>query len=151
MADAMDDVRGCVFVDAGLPTPGRSWFETAPVEVAEHLRGMARDGWLPPWWKWWGPDVLAELVPDAEVRARFAAECLPLPLGMFEDALPSAPGWKQQAGAYLRLSEAYQEPAEQARDLGWPVVELASHHLGVLAEPELVVGPLLDLVLELQG
>jgi hypothetical protein len=150
IADAMHHVRGCVFVDAGLPTPGLSWFETAPAELADHLRGMVRDGWLPPWSEWWGPEALADLVPDAEVRARFTAGCLPLPLGLFEEALPKAPGWRQRAGAYLRLSEAYQEPAEQARALGWPVVELASHHLAVLAEPELVVGPLLDLVVELQ-
>lgn len=44
MADAIDDVRGCVFVDAGLPTPGRSWFDTAPGELADQVRGMA---WMP--------------------------------------------------------------------------------------------------------
>lgn len=70
---------------------------------------------------------------------------------MFEEALPAAPGWRERAGAYLRLSEAYEEPANQARSLGWPVIELMSHHLAVLAEPELLVGPLLDLALKLQG
>lgn len=149
MADAVDDACGCVFLDAGLPAPGMSWFETAPAELADQLRGIARDGWLPPWSDWWGPDALAELVPDARVRARFAAGCPPLPLAMFEEAGPSAPGWQDRPGAYLRLSEAYQEPAEHARGLGWPVVELASQHLGVLTEPKLVAGALLDLVTEL--
>jgi hypothetical protein len=55
-----------------------------------------------------------------------------------------------EAGGYLRLSEAYQEPAEEAKALGWPVTELVSHHLAMVTDPELVAGPLLDLVRQLQ-
>ena len=150
VADAVESVCGCVFVDAGLPTPGMSWFQTVPAELAEQLRGTARDGWLPPWSEWWGPEALEELLPDARVRARFAAGCPRLPLAMFEEPLPPAPHWQDRPGAYLRLSDAYQEPAERARELGWPVTELASHHLAVLTEPQLVINPLLDLVAELQ-
>jgi hypothetical protein len=38
--------------------------ETAPPELADQLRAMATDGWLPPWSDWWGADDLTELLPD---------------------------------------------------------------------------------------
>src|SRR5919197_552615 len=41
------EVEAAVFVDAILPHPGASWFDTAPSALAEHLRGLAADGWLP--------------------------------------------------------------------------------------------------------
>ena len=45
----LGQVRGYVFVDAGLPNPGQNWMETAPPELAAQLREMADDqGWLPP-------------------------------------------------------------------------------------------------------
>src|SRR3984885_11804124 len=57
-----EGVRGYIFVDAGLPTPGRSWMETAPPELAARLRGMAGpQGCLPPWSQWWGDEELAAL------------------------------------------------------------------------------------------
>lgn len=150
MGDAVGGVEGYVFVDAGLPAPGKSWFETVPPALGAQLRGMARNGMLPPWPQWWSPGELEELLSNAEVRKRFAAECPPLPLAMFEEALPPSPRWADRPGAYLRLSDAYQRPADQARALGWPVVELAGQHLSILIEPELVLEPMLDLVAQLR-
>lgn len=146
-AEASDGVvEGCVFVDAGLPTPGRSWFEVVPPELATAVRGLARDGWLPPWSQWWGPDELSELLPQRPLREQFAAGCPPVPVAMFEEALPPSPGWIERPGAYLRLSGAYHDASQQARALGWPVIELDADHLSVLSRAELVVDPLLDLV-----
>lgn len=143
-------VRGCVYVDAGLPTPGRSWLQSAPPELASQVQGMAQDGWLPPWSLWWGSDALVELLPDDETRERFAADCPPLPMAMFEEALPPSPGWAGRPSAYLRLSDAYREPADQAKRLGWPVTCLHGHHLSVLTQPDLVVEALLDLIARLR-
>lgn len=147
----LDRVVGYVFVDAGLPSSGQSWLDSAPPELAEQLRGMAAAGWLPPWSAWWGEEGLVELLPDAELRESFAAGCPRLPLAMFEEVQPSVPGWPDAPCAYLRLSDAYREPAERARALGWPVAELATHHLAMLSHPELLLGPLLDLVRRLEG
>jgi hypothetical protein len=147
---ALDQVEGYVFVDAGLPFPGQSWLETAPPELAAQLGSMAEDGWLPPWSEWWGTDSLAELLPDPGVRKRFTAGCPRLPMAMFEEVQPAAPSWPDAPCAYLRLSEVYQEAADRAKALGWPVAQLASHHLAVLTDPDLVVGPLLDLVRRLR-
>ena len=50
IAEAVGDrTRGAVFVDAMLPQPGRSWFDTAPPGLEAQLRGIADRGLLPPW------------------------------------------------------------------------------------------------------
>ncbi len=116
-------VRGYIFVDAGLPTPGQAWMET---------------------------EALAELVPDPAVRQDFAAGCPPLPLAMFEEIHPPAPQWPDAPAAYLQLSEAYEDQAAKARELGWPVIEQMSHHLALLTEPGRVAGSLRELIAQLR-
>ena len=144
-------VRGYVFVDAGLPAPGQSWMETAPPELAAQLRDMADDqGWLPPWPRWWGDEVLAELIEDPAARRHFAAGCPPLPLAMFEEVHPPAPQWPDAPAAYLQLSEAYETQAAAARELGWPVTERASHHLAPLTDPAMVAESLRELLGQLR-
>lgn len=143
-ARATSRVRGCVFVDSRLPQPGTSWFATAPAELAGHLR-KGRDGWVPRWSDWWGPDELARLLPDPLVRARFVRGCPRLPRALFDEVQPEVPGWQDAPCAYLRLSEEYREPCEEARRRGWPVIELASHHLGLITDPETVTDAILDL------
>lgn len=100
----------------------------------------------PCWWDTWGDDALRELVPLDGVRALMVADCPALPLAMFEEPLPPAKHWLETPGAYLRLSEAYQDPAGRARRLGWPVVELSGHHLFLVTEPEMVVRALVRLL-----
>ena len=125
-----------VFVDARLPAPGRSWMDTVTPGLAARLREMADpQGRLPPWSQWWGEEELAALVPDPAVRQHFAAGCPRLPLAMLEEVLPPAPGWPDAPGGYLQLSEAYEGEAGRARELGWPVRQMLSHHLSLLTEP----------------
>lgn len=143
----LDQVRGYVFVDAGLPNPGQSWMETAPPELAAQLRDMADDqGWLPTWPQWWGDEALAELIPDPAARRHFAAGCPRLPLAMFEEVHPPVPRWPDAPAAYLRLSEAYEDQAAAARELGWPVAERASHHLAPLTDSAMVAESLRELL-----
>jgi alpha-beta hydrolase superfamily lysophospholipase len=92
-----------------------------------------------------GP-LLAALLPDPAVRQRFAAECPRLPLAMFEEVHPPAPGWTDAPGGYLQLSEAYEGEAARARELGWPVRQQLSHHLALLAEPGQVARELRQLI-----
>jgi hypothetical protein len=147
----MDQVLGYIFVDAGLPIPGQSWMETVPSELTAQVREMAdAEGWLPPWSQWWGDEVLAELIPDPGARRRFAAGCPRLPLAMFEEAHPPVPQWPDAPGAYLQLSEAYDDQAVRARELGWPVTEQISHHLALLTDPGSVAGSLRELVGQLR-
>ncbi|MEO8813148.1 MAG: hypothetical protein ABI376_09595, partial [Caulobacteraceae bacterium] len=47
--DGRASVVGTIFVDAILPTPSRSWLETAPAALARRLLDRAARGRLPPW------------------------------------------------------------------------------------------------------
>jgi DNA polymerase III subunit epsilon len=139
--------RGYVFVDAGLPTPGRSWMQTVPPGLAAQLRAMAdSEGWLPPWSQWWGDEEMAILLPDPVLRERFASECPRLPLALFEETHPPAPNWPNAPGGYLQLSEAYEADAAAARELSWPVMQHRSHHLALLTNPDVVAGEMLRLI-----
>lgn len=140
-------VRGYVFVDARLPAPGHSWMETATPALAAWLRDMVDSrGLLPPWPGWWSGDELAALLPDPVIRQRFADECPRLPLAMLEEVHPPAPEWPVVSGGYLQLSGPYEGEAARARELGWPVRQLPSHHLALLTEPGLVARELRELI-----
>ena len=145
-------VRGYIFVDAGLPAPGQAWMDAVPSALAAQLRGMAdTQGWLPPWPTWWGDEELARLLPDPAARQAFTAGCPRLPLAMFEEIHPPAPHWPDAPAAYLQLSEAYEQEAATARELGWPVATLMSHHLALLTDPGGIARSLHDLIGQLPG
>jgi hypothetical protein len=69
---------------------------------------------------------------------------------MFEEVHPPAPQWPDAPGAYLQLSEAYQDQAARAAELGWPVAERMSHHLAPLTHSAMVAGSLHDLLGQLR-
>jgi pimeloyl-ACP methyl ester carboxylesterase len=147
-ADALDEpVTGLVFLDAGLPTPGRSWRETVPAELFTSLRDKSREGLLPRWPEWFEPDPLPRLVPDTVLRAQIAEEAPEVPLAFLKEPRPSVE-WTGPA-AYLQLSSAYDADAAAAMRLGWPVRRLHTHHLAAATEPELVADALLGLLAEL--
>jgi len=129
-----DRVAGVIFVDAILPHPGRSWFDTAPGEMRERLRDGALMGELPAWDEWWPPGALERLVPDAAQREALVAELEPLPIGYFEELAPGAD--MNAPAAYLQLSGAYDDEGKVAGRYGWPLVRLPLHHLAMLTNPE---------------
>jgi hypothetical protein len=121
--------------------------ETVPPELATQLRQMADDqGWLPPWPQWWSDETLTGLIPDPAARRHFAAGCPRLPLAMFDEVQPPAPQWPDAPAAYLQLSEAYEDQAARARELGWPVAERISHHLAPLTDSDLIAESLCELL-----
>jgi pimeloyl-ACP methyl ester carboxylesterase len=146
-----EGVQGYVFVDSRLPAPGRSWMETVSPGLAARMREMAEpQGWLPPWPQWWGEAELAVLLPDPAVRRHFAMGCPRLPMAMFEEIYPPAPGWPNAPCGYLQLSQAYEGDAARARELGWPVRQQLSHHLGLLTEPGQVAREVRELIGQLR-
>jgi pimeloyl-ACP methyl ester carboxylesterase len=140
-------VLGYVFVDARLPSPGRSWMQTVQPGLAARLREMADPrGWLPPWPQWWGEEELAALLPDPAARQHFAAGCPRLPMAMVEEVQPLAPGWPTAPSGYLQLSVAYEGDAARARELGWAVRRHLSHHLALLTDPGQVAHEIRQLI-----
>lgn len=143
-------IQALIYVDAGLPYPGRSWFQTAPPELVDQLHRLAgADGRLPPWHEWFPAGTLAELLPEPQLRARFTGELTRLPVGYFQEPT-SDRDWSGAAG-YLLLSEAYRDQAERAAELGLPVLERPSHHLGMLTAPEPVAAALAQLLRRWSG
>ncbi len=135
-------VRGAIFVDALLPGPG-SWFEGAPPPLAAKLRDMANDGRLPPWNEWFPEAMIANLIPDAAMRAEFVAGIPRLPLAYFAEQPPEVTIWPVSHLAYVRLSDAYREQAAAARADGWQqVVDADLDHIAPYTRP----GAVADLI-----
>jgi hypothetical protein len=147
-------VAAAVFVDAILPHPGASWFQTAPPALREQLFGLARDGRdgrLPAWHQWFPPDAVTGLLPEEDLRRRFIAELPRLPLAYFEEPAPVVDGWPLACCGYLRLSGAYDGVADQAERHGWLVVREPADHLAMLTRPAAISGLLDRLVKALVG
>jgi len=108
-----------VFVDAMLPQPSRSWFDTAPPGLEAQLRGLADHGLLPPWHEWFPPGSLEALVPDRVRRRRLVAEIPRLQVAYFDEPAPPAQFAKSVACAFLRLGPPFDAAADKAERLGW--------------------------------
>lgn len=135
-----------VFVDALLPSPGLSWFDTASEAQAERLRSLGVDGLLPPWHRWF-PDGAVERLLPARARERFVRTVPRLPLAYFAERSPRAP---VPPGAYVRLSAAYEPQADDSEHRGWPVRRVDAGHLAMLSRPESVAGMIEAVVSELR-
>lgn len=146
VAEAVPGVGGAVFVDALLPHPGASWFDTVPAAMRERLLDLAEGALLPKWSDWFGPEAMAGLLPDAEQRARFVAELPRVPLDYFRETAPDPRSWPPQRCAYVRLSGAYREQAAEAERRGWPVRVLDGDHLSIMTRPDEVAGLIVEAV-----
>jgi len=143
-------MSAAVFVDAVIPRPGHSWFDTAPPALGRRLRELSQQGVLPPWNEWFPPESIASHVPDDALRARFLAEIPRLPLEYFEEVAPEVEGWDAIPCGYLRLSDAYEDIAAEAAARGWPLTHQPSDHLAMVTQPEAIAAAL-DQMLEQMG
>lgn len=147
-ADSLEDgVAGLVFVDAGLPTPGRSWRDTVPASLYAELRALSREGRLPRWQRWFDPDPLASLVADPALRAEIADEAPEVPIAFLKEERPEVE-WTGPAG-FVLLSEPYESDAVAAEARGWPIRRLATHHLAPATDPGPVARAILEVLSEL--
>ncbi len=150
IADALPGgAGGMVFVDAILPHPGKTWFETAPPDLSARLRERATDGRIPPWPEWFPAPVLTGLLPDADVRAAFSDEARPIPASYLAEPAPATRVAPSTRCAYLQLSAGYEAEASAAVAAGWTVTRHSSHHLAILTDPIGVAGALHGLIQDL--
>ncbi|WP_426502118.1 alpha/beta hydrolase [Dactylosporangium sp. McL0621] len=132
----------CVFVEAALPArsgPSRA----ATPERVEVLRGLARDGRLPRWTDWW--EDVTPLFPDAETQREVSQEQPRLPLSYYTEPIANPPGWAALPCGYILFSPAYEPVAADARERGWPVVELPGRHFHQLVDPDAVTAAVVAL------
>lgn len=134
-----------IFLDALLPHPGLSWFETLPTMMADRLRAASADGFLPPWPGWWAKGVLEQLVPDIELRRTISAEARGVPLSYVMAKAPRVLGWEQSAVCnYVQLSDGYEEQAQAAAKMGLTVDRFHGNHLSMVSAPASVADLLMD-------
>jgi len=139
-------LRAVVFLDALMPHPGRSWFDTLPAAMAERLRAAAADGSAPPWPTWLPPGALEQLLPDGEARATLVAEASAAPRAFLEAPAPDIAGWSRGvACGYLQLSPAYADEVAAAEGQGWATERFDRNHLSLMTRPEAVAAALLRL------
>jgi len=145
-ASTQAPVAAYIFVDAGLPHPERSRIEemeaTAPpfaVELRAHLEAKGR---FPEWTE----SDLRDVVPDDTARRRLVAELRPHPLSFFKEPMPALPSWPDAPCGYIRFSDAYSRPGDEARRNGWAYRECKGGHFHMLVEPEQVAEALVELV-----
>jgi len=145
IAEAVGDrTTGAVFVDAMLPQPGRSWFDTAPPGLEAQMRGLAVDGMLPPYHEWFPPGALADWVPDPQRRRRLIAEIPRMPVAYFDEPAPPTRFTESVACAFVRLGAPFDAAADKAERLGWWVARRDWDHLRMLSDPHAVA----DLVVQ---
>lgn len=131
------------FVDAAVPPTSRAYRTPSNIEVL--LDKQTVDGRLRPWLDWWPTEVVADLLPDPEDRARLAIDLPRLPRSFHRGEIPVPDGWSSRHCLFLRLSEAYDAELAEATRRGWPTATLDSTHLGPFVEPERVAAALADL------
>ena len=145
LAQASCTIAGFVFVDAGLPYPGRSIVEEAPAGFVARLRERTTDGRLAPWSRWFDEDPLARLIPNADVRAALKAAEPRAPFAYLKAVSPASDAWERLPAAYLQLSANYEAAAARAEARGWPVRRIRLHHLAMASHPAEVAAPLAEL------
>jgi hypothetical protein len=138
-----------VFVDAGLPHPGRSRLASIHPSFRGRLAELASDGALPPWPAWFDDGAVEALVPEPELRNRVLAELQPIPVALLEEPMPNAPGWPDAPCGYLRFSAVYAGEEADAAGRGWPVAVLEGGHLLTVVAPQSVADALDGLVARL--
>ncbi|MGH2447605.1 MAG: hypothetical protein ACRDFS_03250 [Chloroflexota bacterium] len=138
-------IAGYLFVDAGLPIPGQSRLdeleETLP-EVCAELRQLLTQGERYPQWT---DEEVRDVLPDEGLRRGILAELRPRGRAFFTEQFPTIESWPDAPCGYLQFSDAYEEPAGQARALGWPTRAFQAGHFHMVVDPYVVSAALLDL------
>jgi hypothetical protein len=139
-------VHAYVFVDASIPRAGASRLDLMKVESMEWAeqfqQELERGGRYPNW----DFDDLREVIPDESLCKLMVAEIRPRGLSFFTESIPVFDTWPDAPCVYVRLSPPYQEPAEQARRLGWRTYDLEAGHFHMLVDPKTVTDMIVEAV-----
>ncbi|MEZ5340564.1 MAG: hypothetical protein R2706_03695 [Acidimicrobiales bacterium] len=139
------DVAGVVLVNGRFPADGRSPVEE-DLPLAPMLDAMIRpDGYLPPWYRWWG-SLVEDMLPDEAARRRIFSEAHCVPRSIFDQPIP-APRLPPSIGlGYLAMGEMYRPSHDRAVAEGWVVGEVRGEHLHMVVDPPGVTDALVELV-----
>lgn len=131
-------IRAAVYLDAFVPSAGRSLFDHIPPAMRERFLAAAAGGdAVPP------PPAEAFLVPP-EDRAWVDALCTPQPLRSFIEALPATGALDYVPRRIYVRASVYDSPAfrpfaeRAAADPAWRLVEMAGGHDLMIDAPDAV-------------
>lgn len=136
---ARHPIKAYLFVDAGLPYPGKTPLEEMPEELRQLLAAGER-------FPNWSDEDLREELPDGGVRQQVLAQVQPRSLSFFEEVMPDIPGWPDAPGGYLLLTQGYRPYLQQAQRAGWPSRTLPAGHFHMLVDPVAVATTLVELM-----
>jgi hypothetical protein len=144
-------VQGYLFVDAGLPHPGKSRLDEIRMSGPEFAKEFERDlragGRLPEW----SDEDLRDIIPNDQARAGLLAELRPRPLAFFTETLPDVADWPDASCGYVLFSQPYEAAAEQARSAGWPMRAFDAGHFHMLVDPLTVAATLAEMAAGFQS
>jgi hypothetical protein len=139
-------VAAVVYLDAGLPTNGRSRIAQLRLEspqFADELQAQLHEGALFPDWS---DADLRDLVPDGARRRRLLDGVRRLPVRYWEEPIPAADPPEHHRGVLL-LSDGYRFTREAAEACDWPVIDLGTqNHFLALADERKACDALLGLL-----
>jgi hypothetical protein len=139
------EVPALMFVDCLLP-PSAGSAPVGPPPLMAWLRTLATKGRVPPLWDWFGDEVMSELVRDEDLRAKLEAEMPSFPVTYFDSRVEMPDGWGDRPSGYVLLGhDFYGATAENARNRGWPVIDLGGGHFAPATRPAAVTDALLEL------
>jgi pimeloyl-ACP methyl ester carboxylesterase len=138
-----EQVGRLVYVDAVVPTPGRSWADCIPPEARDQRRALiARHGHIPP------PPASAYGL-TGEDAAWVEQRQTPHPAGVFEEPLSfDADRWAARPRTYVDCTAPALTAIDPSRRLvrsqpGWELVELATGHDPMVSAPDRLAAALL--------
>jgi hypothetical protein len=133
---AIGSPAGYIFVDAGMPQNNKSRLDLFAPDEADRFRQAATNGYIP----LWKEEVLSKVIPDPQVRHTFVSELRPVPIAVYEEQIPVPESWPDAPCAYLSFSKStsYAVDIKQAREQGWPYIELSGYHFHQLVDPKAV-------------
>ena len=142
--------EGYVFMDAGLPHPGRSRLdevrasvpEAAGDEMAEYLAGGGA-------WPAWSDEDLSPLVTDGTARRALLDMVVPRSGNFWTEPMPGLGLWPDARVGYLRLSHTYEGAASDARSRGWVTRAVDGTHFDPFAQEGKVAEELVALLAEM--
>ncbi len=139
-------IAGYIFVDASLPHPGQSHLQDLEADDPDFGADVRNDLEAGGSFPQWTDEDLREIIPDEGLRRGILAELHPRNLAFFKVPLPHCENWPDAPCAYVRFSEAYDQPAEQARERSWPYRGFDAGHFHMLEDAVAVTEAMFQLM-----
>ncbi|HEX2074340.1 MAG TPA: hypothetical protein VHF92_11180 [Geodermatophilus sp.] len=128
------EARRVIWLDAVVPAARgpAGW----PEQIRQGVAALVEGDRIADWTTWWGPDAMADLLPDEGVRTAVLAEGHRLPADFYDQPVPVPDAWPDDDVTYVQLSPAYDADAAAARAREWRVVGPGDRsHLAVATDP----------------